>query len=137
MATAPPPATHRTPPTGRLTVTTLVTAAVREKVGQVNGVLHFAGDGAELARLVKPGGRLASTLSFSGDELDQVDVTVTAIMANPGSDTLASIARAAADGTVPVPITRTYDLEDLPQRLHRTVRRPATRRAIGLDGFAV
>lgn len=94
-----------------------ITAAVREKVRQVDGVLHFAGDGAQLARLVKPGGRLASTLGFSGDELDQVDVTFTAIMANPGSDTLTSIARAAVDGTVRVPITRTYELEDLPQGL--------------------
>ena len=94
-----------------------VATAVREKVGDVDGALHFAGDGTELARLVKPGGRMASTLGFSGDELSRDDVTVAAIMANPGSDTLRSLARAVADGTVRVPITRIYELENLPHAL--------------------
>lgn len=94
-----------------------VVAAVKDKAGQVDAVLHLAGDGAQLAQLVKPRGRLASTMGLSGEELDRDDVTVTAIMANPAPATLASLARAVADGTLRVPITRTYQLDELPQGL--------------------
>jgi hypothetical protein len=51
-----------------------VAIAVQDKAGLVGGVLHLGGDVAQLARLVKPGGRLASTMDFSGDGTDAVAV---------------------------------------------------------------
>jgi NADPH:quinone reductase-like Zn-dependent oxidoreductase len=38
-------------------------------------------------------------------------------MANPVTATLAKLADAAAAGIIRVPVTRTYDLEDVPQGL--------------------
>jgi NADPH:quinone reductase len=83
----------------------------------VDAVLHFAGDGAQLAALVAPNGRLASTLGLSGDQLARDDLTVTRVMANPATATLTKLADAAAAGTLRVPITRTYDLDDVPRGL--------------------
>lgn len=90
--------------------------AVREMhPGGVHAVLHFAGDAAQLASLVAPGGRLASTLGFTADQLDRDDLAVTTIMANPATPTLTKLAEAVAAGTIRVPITRTYRLDDVPQ----------------------
>jgi NADPH:quinone reductase-like Zn-dependent oxidoreductase len=95
-----------------------VAAAAREKHPRgVEAVLHFAGDGAELAALLSPGGRMASTLGLTREQLGRDDVTLAPIMANPVTATLAKLADAAAAGTIRVPITRTYGLEDVPQGL--------------------
>jgi NADPH:quinone reductase-like Zn-dependent oxidoreductase len=95
-----------------------VVAAVREKHPDgVDAVLHFAGDGAKLAALVAAGGRLASTLGLSAEQLGRDDVTLAPIVANPVTATLAKLADAAAAGIIRVPVTRTYDLEDVPQGL--------------------
>ncbi len=83
----------------------------------VDAVLHFAGDGARLAALVAPNGRLASTLGLSAEQLDRDDLTVIPVMANPATATLAQVADAVAAGTVRLPIARTYRLEDVPQGL--------------------
>ncbi|HEV8207597.1 MAG TPA: NADP-dependent oxidoreductase [Acidimicrobiia bacterium] len=59
-------------------------AAVREKYPRgVDALLHFAGDGAQLAGLLAPGGRLASTLGLSAEQLGRDDLTLAPIMANP------------------------------------------------------
>jgi len=93
-------------------------AAVREAhPGGVDAVLHFAGDGAQLATLIAPGGRLASTLGLTADQIDRDDVAVTTIMANPTTATLTKLGEAVAAGTVRVPITRTYRLDDVPEAL--------------------
>jgi NADPH:quinone reductase len=95
-----------------------VTAAVREKHPRgVDAVLHFAGDGAALAALLSPGGRMASTLGLSSEQLGRDDVTLAPIMASPVTATLAKLADAAAVGIIRVPVTRTYDLEDVPEGL--------------------
>lgn len=95
-----------------------VVAALRDKHPDgVDGVVHFAGDGAALAGLIVPGGSLASTLGLSADQLDRDDLTVTTIMANPATDTLDRLAAAVVDGTVRVPIARTYDLAQVPDAL--------------------
>lgn len=93
-------------------------ADVREthRVG-VDAVLHLAGDAAQLATLIASGGRLASTLGLTADQLDRDDVAVTTIMANPATATLTKLAEAVAAGTIRVPITRTYRLDDVPQAL--------------------
>ena len=93
-------------------------AAVREKHPRgVEAVLHFAGDGAELAARLSPGGRMASTLGLTPEQLGRDDVTLAPIMANPVTATLAKLADAAAAGIIRIPVTRTYDLEDVPQGL--------------------
>ncbi len=93
-------------------------AAVGEKQPHgVEAVLHFAGDGAALAALLSPGGRLASTLGLTLEQLGRDDVTLAPIMANPVTATLAKLADAAAAGIVRVPVTRTYRLEDVPEGL--------------------
>jgi NADPH:quinone reductase len=95
-----------------------VTAAVREKHPRgVDAVLHFAGDGAALAALLSPGGRMASTLGLSSEQLGRDDVTLAPIMASPVTATPAKLADAAAVGIIRVPVTRTYDLEDVPEGL--------------------
>lgn len=93
-------------------------AALREtQPGGVDAVLHFAGDGAQLGTLVASGGRLASTLGLTADQLDRDDVAVATIIANPATATLTRLAEAVAAGTIRVPITRTYRLDEVPQAL--------------------
>jgi NADPH2:quinone reductase len=75
------------------------------------------GDAAQLAGLVAPKGRRASTLGLRAEQLDRGDVTVVTVMANPVAATLAHVADAVAAGDVQVPIMRTYRLEDVPQGL--------------------
>ncbi len=95
-----------------------VASAVREKHPHgVDAVLHFAGDGAALAPLLTPGGRIASTLGLTQEQLGRDDVTLAPIMANPVTATLTKLADAAAAGIIRVPIMRTYGLEDVPQGL--------------------
>jgi NADPH:quinone reductase-like Zn-dependent oxidoreductase len=95
-----------------------VTAAVREKHPDgVDPVLHFAGDGAALAALLSPGGRMASTLGLNREQLGRDDVTLAPIMANPVTATLTKLADAAATPSFRVPIMRTYGLEDVPEGL--------------------
>src|SRR5438552_9875420 len=93
-------------------------AAVGEKQPHgVEAVLHFAGDGAALAALLAPGGRIASTLGLTPEQLGRDDVTIASIMANPVTATLRKLAEAAVAGAIRVPIMRTYGLEDVPQGL--------------------
>jgi NADPH:quinone reductase len=93
-------------------------AAVRETHPDgIQAALHFAGDAAQLAALVAPNGRLASTLGLRAEQLERDDVTVITIMATPVTATLAHVADAVAAGEIRVPIQRTYDLDDVPQGL--------------------
>jgi NADPH:quinone reductase-like Zn-dependent oxidoreductase len=95
-----------------------VASAVREKHPHgVDAVLHFAGDGAALAPLLTPGGRIASTLGLTQEQLGRDDVTLAPIMASPVTATLTKLADAAAAGIIRVPIMRTYGLEDVPEGL--------------------
>jgi NADPH:quinone reductase-like Zn-dependent oxidoreductase len=83
--------------------------------GGVDAALHFAGDGPTIATVVRSGGRLASTLGLTADLVGRGDLTVFPIMANPVTATLDRLAAAVADGSVRVPIQRTYALADAPQ----------------------
>jgi NADPH:quinone reductase-like Zn-dependent oxidoreductase len=92
--------------------------AIRQKhPNGVDAVFHFAGDGTELATLVAPDGRLASTLGLTADQIERSDLTVTSVAANPTTTTLEKLADALAAGTVRVPIANTYRLDDVPQAL--------------------
>ncbi|MET7736778.1 NADP-dependent oxidoreductase [Streptomyces sp. NPDC005402] len=77
----------------------------------VDVVLHLAGDGAALAALLRPGGRLASATGLTQDDVKGHDVTVHTIMAAPGPKTLTSLAEQVASGALRVPVTATFPLE--------------------------
>jgi NADPH:quinone reductase-like Zn-dependent oxidoreductase len=77
----------------------------------VDVVLHLAGDGVELAGLLGKGGRIASTRGLTPDAVENQDVTVHPIMADPTSRTLTVLAEQAASGALRVPVTATYPLE--------------------------
>ncbi len=79
--------------------------------GGVDAVLHLAGDGTALAGLLRPGGRLASTLGLTQDAVEGVDVTVHSIMADPNPGTLSALADQAATGALRIPVNATFPLE--------------------------
>ena len=65
-----------------------VAAQVRAiRPGGVEAVLHFAGDGAALGELLVAGGRLASTLIMSSDQLPVPNARVSGVFANPDAAT--------------------------------------------------
>ncbi|NEB04292.1 NADP-dependent oxidoreductase [Streptomyces sp. SID13726] len=80
----------------------------------VDAVLHLAGDGAQLVQLLRPGGRIASTLGFGPDAVEGQDVTAHSVMADANSATLAALADAVVSGTLSVPVTATYPLDRAP-----------------------
>jgi NADPH:quinone reductase-like Zn-dependent oxidoreductase len=83
--------------------------------GGVPAVVHLAGDGAQVADLLAPGGRLASTLGFGPEALAGREATAIAVMANPDAATLDRLAADVAAGRVRVPVTRRYGLHEAPQ----------------------
>jgi hypothetical protein len=70
---------------------------------------------APRARPCAPGGRVASTLGLSPDSVASADAQIIPVMAAPTSETLDRLAAAVLDGTLVVPIERTYVLADVPQ----------------------
>jgi NADPH:quinone reductase-like Zn-dependent oxidoreductase len=82
--------------------------------GGVDAALHFAGDGPSTAAVVRSGGRLASTLGLGAEQVGRSDLSVVTVMANPVTATLERLGAAVADGSVRVPIQRTYPLADVP-----------------------
>jgi NADPH:quinone reductase-like Zn-dependent oxidoreductase len=78
----------------------------------VDAVLHLAGDPEQLAGLLRPGGRLASTL---GAAIQRQDVEVRAVMADTNPQTLSDLAARSAAGELTVPVTATYALQDAPE----------------------
>jgi NADPH:quinone reductase-like Zn-dependent oxidoreductase len=83
----------------------------------IHAVVHLAGDGLELADLLVAGGRIASTLGLSGDQLDGRAVQATPVMAAPGRQTLDRLAADVVYGQLTVPVQRTYALADVPRAL--------------------
>lgn len=81
----------------------------------VDAVLHLAGDGAQLAGLLRPGGRIASPAGLTPDAVKDPDVTVHPVMADPNASTLAALAEQAASGALHVPVTGTYPLAQATQ----------------------
>ncbi|MFE9888497.1 NADP-dependent oxidoreductase [Streptomyces scopuliridis] len=77
----------------------------------VDAVLHLAGDGAQLAALLRPGGQIASATGLTQDDIEAQDVTVHTIMGAPGPKTLSLLAEQVVSGALRVPVTATYPLE--------------------------
>jgi NADPH:quinone reductase-like Zn-dependent oxidoreductase len=93
-------------------------AAVRKShPGGVDVVLHFAGDAIALSDLLKSGGRLASLLGVSTEQLKRKDVTATPVMTIPSTALLTDLANAVASGQLKVPVTKTYSLDQAGQAL--------------------
>lgn len=85
--------------------------------GGVEAVLHFAGDGAALGGLLVPGGRLASTMIMSPDQLPVPNARVSSVFANPDAATLDRLAAECAAGRLKTSIQRTYRLEEVGQAM--------------------
>jgi NADPH:quinone reductase-like Zn-dependent oxidoreductase len=83
----------------------------------IDAIVHAAGDGARLATLLKPGGRIASTIGFTAEQVDGTGAQVTSIMGMPTTDILNRLATAVVKGDLTVPIDRTYELRDAGQAL--------------------
>lgn len=83
----------------------------------VDAVIHLAGDGSQLADLLVPGGRIASTVGFGPDQLAGQQVTATSVMATPTPEVLGRLSDEAAAGRLRVPIWRTYRLDEVPRAL--------------------
>lgn len=79
----------------------------------VDAILHFAGDASGLPALLKADGRIASTVGFGHDQ----DPRAIAVMANADVATLDRLAGDVASERVRVPITRTYDLAEVPEAI--------------------
>jgi NADPH:quinone reductase-like Zn-dependent oxidoreductase len=95
-----------------------VAAQVREAHPDgIDAVLHFAGDPGGVLPLVRDGGRFASTLIMSPEQIPSDTVTVKAIYAVPTADVLNSLADAVASGRLTVPVQRTYLLDEVPTAL--------------------
>jgi NADPH:quinone reductase-like Zn-dependent oxidoreductase len=83
----------------------------------VDAVVHFAGDGVQLADLLRAGGRFASSQMVGSDQLGDRDIEATSIMHMPYRETLDELASRAAGGKLRVPIERTYKLDEVPQAI--------------------
>jgi NADPH:quinone reductase-like Zn-dependent oxidoreductase len=89
-----------------------VPAQVRAIAPQgVDAIVHLAGDGAELAQLLAPGGKIGSTMGYGPDQ----NPAATFVMANPSAATLSRLAADAAAGRIRVPVTVTYSLDEVPR----------------------
>lgn len=76
----------------------------------VDAVAHLAGD-PSVVELVREGGRLASTLVQSPEQVPIQTATVIPVFANPTPETLARCAASQANGDTTVAIQEIYPLE--------------------------
>ncbi|MDZ4046627.1 MAG: NADP-dependent oxidoreductase [Rhodoglobus sp.] len=83
----------------------------------VDVVLHFAGDPASLVGVIKPGGRLVSTLVQSPEQVPAEGITVVPVYANPTGETLDRLARNQRDKHTTVTIQSVFTLEETPKAL--------------------
>ena len=99
-----------------------VVAAMLERYPEgVDGLIVAAhvGDGfGALTDLVKNGGRIASTVGGADVEaLAQRGVVATNVIGHTDPEALARVVQMATDGTLTVPITRTFTFDELSQAL--------------------
>ncbi|MDQ4115091.1 MAG: NADP-dependent oxidoreductase [Actinomycetota bacterium] len=83
----------------------------------VDAVLHLAGDLAELTALVREGGAVASALA-TPEDTEGRGLTTSMVMSTPTPQLLADLAGRAAAGTLTIPVTAVYDLEQAPEALN-------------------
>jgi NADPH:quinone reductase-like Zn-dependent oxidoreductase len=80
----------------------------------VHAALHLAGDPFALADLVAGGGRFASLLGIDPEQFAGRDLTAIPVYANPHGALLDALAGGVVDGTLAVPVRRTYPLAGVP-----------------------
>jgi NADPH:quinone reductase-like Zn-dependent oxidoreductase len=83
----------------------------------VDAVLHFAGDPAVLASVVRPGGVLVSTTALDRGQVPGQGIRVVPVYAKPTTATLERLARNHAEGHTRLTVQRVYDLEHTPDAL--------------------
>lgn len=76
----------------------------------VDVVLHFAGDPVSLATVLKPGGRLVSTIAQSAEQAGVPQESFTGVYAVPTPQTLGRLAENQATGLTRVRVEESYDL---------------------------
>lgn len=92
--------------------------AVRAVVPEgVTAVVHTAGDPAQLGAVLRPGGRLASVVGATDDQVGRSDVTVIAVLASDTPEKIEALLAAIAAGDLQVPIADTFALDDAPAAL--------------------
>jgi NADPH:quinone reductase-like Zn-dependent oxidoreductase len=100
-------ATHVVDHTGDLA------AAVHEVApGGLTAVVHAAGDARQLGALLRPGGRLASVVGATDEQVGRVDVTVIPVLATGTPDKVLGLLNAVASGELKVPVSQTFPLND-------------------------
>lgn len=88
-----------------------VTEQVRAHAPEgLDAVLHLAGDLGELTALARDGGAVASLLGVP-EAPEERALRTSMIMANPTGETLAALAAQVASGTLTVPVTSVYRLD--------------------------
>jgi NADPH:quinone reductase-like Zn-dependent oxidoreductase len=81
----------------------------------VTAVVHAAGDPATLAGVLRPGGRLATAVGATPEQTGRDDITVLPAMADATSEQLTKLLEATANGSLQVPVSRTYTFDEAPQ----------------------
>ena len=84
----------------------------------VDAAIHLAGDPMVLAGLVRKGGRIVSTLGVGPEQVSGLGIEAKPVMTIPSPELLGNLAAAVAGGELRVPITKTYELEEVGHALH-------------------
>jgi NADPH:quinone reductase-like Zn-dependent oxidoreductase len=93
-------------------------AAVRDAAPEgVSRALHAAGDPGATAATVRAGGRLASMLGATTDQVGRDDITVTAVVAHVTAEKLADLLAQVADSRLRVRVALSVPLEQAPEAL--------------------
>lgn len=77
----------------------------------VDAIFHFAGDGTQLGELLVSGGRLASSLIMSADQLPLPDAQILPVYANADTTMLDRLAADVVAGRLKAPIQQTFALD--------------------------
>lgn len=78
----------------------------------VTAVIHAAGDPLDLGRLLRSGGRLASIVGATAEQVGRDDVTVIPVLAVDTVEMVRDLLDKVAAGDLDVPIAQTFPLED-------------------------
>jgi NADPH:quinone reductase-like Zn-dependent oxidoreductase len=100
----------------------------------VHAVIHLAGDASELVELVTDGGRFASSLGVGPEQLPDMNVQATALMAMPTAEVLGHLADEVLAGRLTVPVQHTYKLEDVPKAINDFAKGSSGKFAIQVRG---